>query len=1108
MKVYRGTAAAARNYLDAGRSCADDYYLAEGTGIARRFVTGRDRRMVEPASLTGEGYEAWVAGLDPETGQTRGRLRADAGAVRFVEIVVNGPKSWSLGAELHPDVAAAYEAAQDRAAGQIITWLRQHATTRVGPRGAQVAVPVAALEAVTVRHYTSRAGDPHRHLHLQVNARVFAAGKWRGLDTVAVRDSIAALNGIGHAAVACDPGFRAALTAHGYTLNEAGEVEQLARFVGPFSKRATQICGLLDRYEAQWRTEHPGAEPGPRLRRAWDARAWAENRPDKVIPRSGDELRQRWLAELAELGYRDRDKPIQLALPMAGALDREAAVAEVVTRLGAARSVWNAADVCGQVEQLLARAGIVAVQAVRIELAEDLTARAVELCVPLHEGATPEHVRVLSSWHVLDVEADLVARLAARRGPAESSVGPAAVEGLDAGQRAALAALAGDGGLVVVEGAAGAGKTTLLAAARDQLDRQRRRLVVVTPTLKAAQTATAEVGARAGSAAWLAWQHGWRWDDTGAWTRLQPGDVDPVTGTVYRGPGEEARLRPGDLLLVDEAGMLDQDTARALLTIADETGARVALVGDRHQLPAVGRGGVLDLARRWVHPDARVDLDAVHRFVRTVGGHTFPDSEYARLTLAMRAGDDPGAVFDALHAGGRIAVHGSEMQRCDALADHLVATRLGGGRTATVVVDTRDHAAALNAANRDRLVAAGAVDDRRVAVTHDGQRLGAGDVIVTRRNDHHVGVANREVWTVARVHPTGRLTVDDCERGVRELPADYVRGHVELGYAVTGYGAQGDTAAEAHLVLTETTTAAAGYVAMTRGREANTAHLVAADLDDAREQWIAAFGRDRADLGPAAAGQAAARAAAGYRTTRPLSEVLAELRSAWTDQLTAHRHLQRLEEQLEHVHAQAAWQAHCRQALAPLETARDAARTALERADQKSTGCAAILTERTEQHAAALRQTWTADLPAAEHAAQTIAAGPGRLGIHRGRVRTAQQHLDTWAGRWAAVLTDTHLDMHTMRQWPTVLRSDVERIADGLHRYAQRLAAADLPDKAARLRAAELARERYDGAASAYHQTTPSPPASSPSSPSGSRSRSTVSDPPTSGSSGSPTARR
>jgi hypothetical protein len=83
-------------------------------------------------------------------------------------------------------------------------------------------------------------------------------------------------------------------------------------------------------------------------------------------------------------------------------------------------------------------------------------------------------------------------------------------------------------------GAAGAGKTATLAASRDRLDRQGRRLIVVTPSLKAAQAASIEVGTRAGSAAWLAWQHGWRWDETGAWTRLQPGELDPVTGTVYQ----------------------------------------------------------------------------------------------------------------------------------------------------------------------------------------------------------------------------------------------------------------------------------------------------------------------------------------------------------------------------------------------------------------------------------------------------------------------------------------------------------------------------------------------------------------------------------------------
>src|SRR3954470_17046621 len=275
MKIYAGSPAAARQYVEADRGRADDYYLTEGTGIARRYTAG-DGRVAELAALAGDGYEAWVAGLDPTPERPRGWLRSDDRAVRFVEVVVNGPKSWSLAAALHPDITAAYDAAQDRAATQIIGWLSRHATTRVGPRGAQVQVPMEVLEAVTVRHHTSRAGDPHRHLHLQVNARVFAAGRWRGLHTVGVRDFLAALNGIGHAAVATDPRFRAALASHGYTLSATGEVLQLAGYIGPFSARAAQIGRNLDRYEREWTTAHPGQTPGPALRRAWDARAWAE----------------------------------------------------------------------------------------------------------------------------------------------------------------------------------------------------------------------------------------------------------------------------------------------------------------------------------------------------------------------------------------------------------------------------------------------------------------------------------------------------------------------------------------------------------------------------------------------------------------------------------------------------------------------------------------------------------------------------------------------------------------------------------------------------------------------------------------------------------------
>ena len=128
-----------------------------------------------------------------------------------------------------------------------------------------------------MRHYTSRAGDPHRHLHLQINARVFAAGNWRGLDTWGA-GLLTAINGIGHAAVICDPEFRDALAAHGYTLNTDGEIEQLTTFVGPFTRRAAQIETNIDRYETEWPHAYR-EDPGPRLWRAWDTRAWADGRP-------------------------------------------------------------------------------------------------------------------------------------------------------------------------------------------------------------------------------------------------------------------------------------------------------------------------------------------------------------------------------------------------------------------------------------------------------------------------------------------------------------------------------------------------------------------------------------------------------------------------------------------------------------------------------------------------------------------------------------------------------------------------------------------------------------------------------------------------------------
>lgn len=149
VKFYRGAAKAARAYVERDRSRADDYYLGEGTGVAARLTATPDG--VESAgAMDGEIYEQWVAGIDIDAGRKKGRVRDDANALRFVEVTVNGPKTWSLAAALHPDISAALDEAQDKAATEIVGWVAGHATTRVGPRGRQVQIPVEKIEAAAI----------------------------------------------------------------------------------------------------------------------------------------------------------------------------------------------------------------------------------------------------------------------------------------------------------------------------------------------------------------------------------------------------------------------------------------------------------------------------------------------------------------------------------------------------------------------------------------------------------------------------------------------------------------------------------------------------------------------------------------------------------------------------------------------------------------------------------------------------------------------------------------------------------------------------------------------------------------------------------------------
>ncbi len=137
-------------------------------------------------------------------------------------------------------------------------------------------------------------------------------------------------------------------------------------------------------------------------------------------------------------------------------------------------------------------------------------------------------------------------------------------------------------------------------------------------------------------------------------------------------------------------------------------------------------------------------------------------------------------------------------------------------------------------------------DGARVALA-DGTSAFVGDRVATRRNvalvtDTGAPVRNRQTWTVTEVGHGGSVLLHDPSRGSVHLPAAYVARHVELGWAVTGYGTQGMTCDHAMAVIEPSSTRAGVYVAMTRGRERNMAWIVdRTGLADAEEALAAAI---------------------------------------------------------------------------------------------------------------------------------------------------------------------------------------------------------------------------------------------------------------------------
>ena len=160
----------------------------------------------------------------------------------------------------------------------------------------------------------------------------------------------------------------------------------------------------------------------------------------------------------------------------------------------------------------------------------------------------------------------------------------------------------------------------------------------------------------------------------------------------------------------------------------------------------------------------------------------------------------------------------------------------------------------------------------------DGLPIGTGDVITTRKNNSALGVTNRQTWTVQGIGSDGTVWAVDNSSPLKHrrsvpLPSSYVSEHVHLGYAATAYGVQGVTTTTAHTLLSEALDASGVYVGMTRARDSNVLHIVAEDLDNAREQFVDALQLDRADRGLQVATADARASVAGLAAVGPVKLV-------------------------------------------------------------------------------------------------------------------------------------------------------------------------------------------------------------------------------------------
>ena len=793
--------------------------------------------------------------------------KQQSNSVAGFDMVFTPPKSvslaWGLGDKtLREGVQKAHEAA----IGDVVKFLEdQVVMTRRGRNGVRQIDIEGGLIATKFRHWDSRSGDPNLHDHLVISNRVKGSdGQWSAIDGRTLYQWNVAASELYNAKLAehleQTLGLVCVPDAAKSELSPVMEIAGINReMVEQFSSRRSEISAELDRLKAEYLEAH-GHAPGRKAMLELAQQATLATRPHKSEAKSLKDLCEEWAARAEAISRtgevniptgEDLKKHLEAASEQARA-KREQAQAEflsrtpeehaqqILDRVTAQRAVFRRSHVEAETTRYLRGAGVPVpvpgttqttpestdeqslAGAIRHALEQKVLHLSGEQNRPvadefLRADGTNSFVRrdaqLFTTQEMVDAELRILDAATAPVIPAatfdvfeqklQERREKLAEKGfsLPAGQEALAREFALSERLLVAGiGAAGAGKTASVSLAVETIQAAGGRVIGMAPTAAAAKVLGDELGIGADTVA-----------------KVLAANTDGAKASPLS-------IGPGDVLLIDEAGMVSTRDFDALVTIAAERGALVRVMGDDRQLSAVGAGGALRLIDREV---GAVRLDELFRF---------KNEEEAAATLRLR---EPAAVgtdepFGWYREQGRVAGGDGE-----AMTQKVFAAwqkDISEGKSSLMMGSSNESVAALNALAQAHRISTSGEQTGEGVVLRPGSAPGqgqatvfAGDVIVTRRNDRrlsvfagHDFVKNGDRWSVEGVGEDGSLKVRHVEHGgTVTLPAAYVSQNVELGYALTVHRAQGATVDTAHALIDSRADRAGAYVGLSRGREEN-----------------------------------------------------------------------------------------------------------------------------------------------------------------------------------------------------------------------------------------------------------------------------------------------